>query len=158
MNLLDTLQQFFSGVLGSLGLAVQVPGFILGALLIIVAYALYRRVDDTKNSVGNRGGIGAGIGTAVLATLGVPILLVSLGVGSTDALLWGLVVLTAAAFWLTGYQGKLVTALGIIVGVIAILAIIKISSTAPAGSVVASGVKSVTDQIGLTWSALISHK
>jgi 4-amino-4-deoxy-L-arabinose transferase-like glycosyltransferase len=151
MNLLDTLQQFVSGLLISLGLAVQVPGFILGALLIVVAYALYRRVSDSDS-------LGARIGAAVLATVGVPILFVSLGVGATDALLWGLIVLAIAAFWLTGYKGKWVTIVGILIGILTILAVIKISSTAPAGSVVASGVKTVTDQIGLTWSALISHK
>ena len=156
MGLLDWLQQGANALFGRFGLGVQIPGFILGLILLIVAYALIRRAEDRRGVGG--GSIGARIFGAILAAVGIPILLTSFGVGTTDALLWGLLTLAAGAFWVASGGGKLMLVLGIAAGIIMILVVINVSSTAPQGSVVASGVKTVTDQFGQLVSAILHQK
>lgn len=155
MDILNKLQELLNSILDKLGLAVQIPGLVLGLVLLGIAASLFYRVSGPNKS---NYGIGTRILAGFLATVGVPITLTALRVGSSDALLWSLITLAVAGFWVAGAKGKLITLLGIVVGILAIAAVIRISDSAPSGAFVASSVKAITDQIGVTWSGIITHK
>lgn len=152
MELVDKIQAFLNTIFNTVGLAAQAPGFLLGSGLIVAAILLYRRVEGSDGS-----GIGFKILASLFAIAGVPILLLSLRVGVVDATLWSVVTFAFAGFWLAQSRGKLVTVVGVMILVLGISTIIGFSSTAPAGSVLAAGVKSMTDQFGATWAAIKSH-
>lgn len=155
MNILNSLQELVAALINQLGLLVQVPGFILGALLILLARFLFQRAQSLKDS--GKASLGMAIVTGATITIGLPILLTSIKVGTTDSLLWGLITLAVVGFWLAAEHGKLITVVGVIIGILAIGAVLSISQTEPPGSVVADGVKTMTNQVAVLWTNLISR-
>lgn len=147
MNIFDGLEELVAAVINQLGLFVQVPGFILGVVLLVLAYVMVSRA-------GSDSGVFPRVIAGIALTLGLPILLASIGVGATDALLWGILALLACGIWLAAAKGKLITLIGVVVAVLAIGAIVNVTQSNPSGSVIADSVRSVLSQMGIIWDAI----
>lgn len=155
MNILDKLDELVSALIHQLGLAVQIPGLVLGVGLVVLAIVLYRNVQDSRGK--GKPAIGTRIVAGAAMVIGLPILLAAIGTGATDSLLWSFIALTVAGFWLAGEKGKMITFIGIVIGFLAIAAVIGISQPAPADSVIATAVRSITHQASVLWTNLVHH-
>jgi len=155
MDILNIFQELVTTMINQLGLFIQVPGFVLGAVLVLWAWVQYRKIQ--KSPLNGRSWLGTRIVSGVSITLGVPILLTSIRVGATDSLLWGLIALAVSLFWLAAERSKLVKLIGIVAGIIAIGAIIGIAKTYPEGSVIADKVMLMVNQAVLIWTAYKSN-
>jgi hypothetical protein len=155
LNIFNDLDDFIEAVIHRLGLYFQVPGIVVGVALLIVAFLMFRSVQSRAG--GGTSTLGGRLVAGAALVLGLPILLTALGVSATDSLVWSLIALVVAGFWLSAERGKLVTVVGIVIGVLALGSIYGISQSAPSGSIVASDIALVVAQAKVTWHAFTAH-
>jgi len=148
MNILDGFQDLVAAVIRQLGLLAVAPGFVAGLILVVVAIVIFRKSDG-------KSGIGVRIAAGVAITLGLPLLLASIGVGATDALIWSIIALAASGIWLIGAKGKVVTIVGILVVVIAFGGLITVTQSNPSGSIMAENLQLLAGRGQSLWNATI---
>jgi|GEM_PF-6327232 len=134
MNILDGFQAVVTAVIEQLGLFVQVPSFILGLGLVVAAVVMIRK-SNGQTSILFR--VIAGIALVV----GLPILLTTFGVGTTDAILWAIIALVGVGIWLAAATGKVITIIGIVVVILAIGGLVRVTNANPEGSIVADNLR-----------------
>jgi hypothetical protein len=140
MEAFEAFWDFLSSLFGSV---VQVPGLITGIVLIAIAAGLVRSVETRK---GQKSTLLYRILASLAYVVGVPLILSAVGVGETDALIWGLVALAVSGGYIAAESGKFITVVGVFVIILAIGGILNVSETTPEGSVIANGVRIFIDQ------------
>jgi len=147
MNVLDWFQQLVTAVTEQLGVFVQLPSFVLGLGLVVLSAVIVSRANSGTSFV-TRVVAGAAL------VVGLPILLTSIRVGTTDALLWSILALLASGIWLISAKGRIVTLVGVVVTVIAVGALINVTHSNPSGSAVADSLRLAADWTGRLWTAI----
>jgi len=145
---LTWLTEALANIIEFFGEGSVVALLVVGIALIVTAILLARRVQNPEKDTG----LGARIVAVIALSLGIPFLFLSLGVGTADAVIWGLLALAIGAFWLAGEPGKRVTVIGILIGILALVMLVFFARDAGDGSLIASSVLTVAQGLEDLWN------